>query len=1211
MPDVRLRLPGTLLGLACAALTGLPATAQVRQGALYAITLDSVNAGGAAVAGGTFRVDSSTGQDGTVGTVAGAVLEVCAGLWCESVDCDLDEDGVYGAVCGGDDCDDADPAVHPGAYEVCNGIDDDCDGDVDEDDAVDAVTWYADGDLDGYGDPLTSLLDCDQPPGHVANHDDCDDTDNAVHPGADEYCDGEDDDCDGDVDEDDAVDVLTWYLDADQDGYGNPGVTDVGCVSPVGYVENADDCDDLDAGQHPGADEYCNGEDDDCDGAIDDNPVDLDTWYVDDDGDGHGDPNVATDACSQPAGHVAHGDDCDDTDGEVHPGADEYCDGEDDDCDGVVDEAGAVDAQSWYQDDDEDGHGNPAVSLLACDAPTGYVANDGDCDDGDDQQYPGANEYCNGEDDDCDGVVDEDDAQDATTWYRDADGDLWGDPGVTAAACDPPQGFVAASGDCDDGDPNVNPGAAEVCNGIDDDCDAATDELLDGDGDGFSVCDGDCDDDEVDAFPGNGETCDGLDNDCDPATDEWLDGDGDLFAVCNGDCDDDEPAAFPGNPEVCDGIDNDCDGAPLADEADADEDGQMVCAGDCDDLDPLTWLGAPEQCDGQDNDCDAVIDEGVDQDGDGDGYNACQGDCDDTDPGVHPGAAEVCDGVDDDCDGALPMDELDEDGDLWLVCQGDCDDQDANLNLDDLDGDTWSTCDGDCDDQDADLNLDDLDGDTWSSCDGDCDDQDAGVNPEDADGDGHSSCDGDCDDGDAALSPADGDGDGFSSCDGDCDDSDAALSPEDADADGFSSCDGDCDDADPLASPADTDGDGWSTCDDPPDCADTNNAVSPGLDEVCTDGFDNNCDGLVDGDDPACAGDDDDDVVTDDDTGGDDDDMDAGGCECAAAGNTSPRAVLGFAGALLVALGLARRRRRRRPRCGWLPLLVVTVLGSASGARALPSEFNYQGRISELDGIPVDGPTPMTFRLYDVDQGGIAAWDEIQTVDVDSGVFSVRLGAVNPLSVDFTIQQWLEVEVDGDLMGTRLPLVPVPYAHHAVDAELLDGVVPAEYEESAEIADAFDQHEDAFHGAGAIVPRVLLLDDSADLDVYQELAPGTTSADKLITFSAADLAGGSYLECAINGRFDVHSRNNLNRVSMTIENLATGEVVFDQSIVEAYGYYYDNNTCWHVETLVRLTPTELASGTQIRITTTAELAASANGPHFAQFANQQIVLTLR
>ena len=115
---------------------------------------------------------------------------------------------------------------------------------------------------------------------------------------------------------------------------------------------------------------------------------------------------------------MADDSDCDDTVSTTYPGADEYCNGVDDDCDGVVDEDSAVDASPWYEDSDSDGYGNAAVVDVECYQPSGFVADDTDCDDTVSTTNPGADEYCDGVDNDCDGDIDEDSAVDATTWYK-------------------------------------------------------------------------------------------------------------------------------------------------------------------------------------------------------------------------------------------------------------------------------------------------------------------------------------------------------------------------------------------------------------------------------------------------------------------------------------------------------------------------------------------------------------------------------------------------------------------------------------------------------------------------------------------------------------------------------------------------------------------------------------------------------------------------
>ena len=167
--------------------------------------------------------------------------------------------------------------------------------------------------------------------------------------------------------------------------------------------------------------------------------------------------------------------------------------------------------------------------------------------------------------------------------------------------------------DCDDENPAVYPGAEELCNGLDDNCDGVLEPVeTDLDGDGFRLCDGfECDDTRAEVHAGAPELCDGLDSDCDgEVPGDEADGDGDGWRVCAADCDDEEAAVHPGAAEICDGLDNDCSGTLLDTEIDVDGDGLAPCAGDCDDDQRAARAGALEQCDGIDNNCDGDIDEG-------------------------------------------------------------------------------------------------------------------------------------------------------------------------------------------------------------------------------------------------------------------------------------------------------------------------------------------------------------------------------------------------------------------------------------------------------------------------------------------------------------------------------------------------------------------------------------------------------------------------
>ncbi len=256
-----------------------------------------------------------------------------------------------------------------------------------------------------------------------------------------------------------------------------------------------------------------------------------------------------------------------------------------------------------------------------------------DCDDQVSSTNPAAGEWCDGVDNDCDGVIDE-------GYDEDNDGfKTCGDPN-----------------DCDDGDGTVYPGAEELCDNIDNNCDGAIDEgcAADGDGDGWYPPD-DCDDTDPLIHPDAEELCDGIDINCDGVADEGFDEDGDGYSGCSGlDCDDTDAAVHPDAEEVCDGDDEDCDGE-IDEGFDGDGDGWKTCGdpSDCDDTDPGVYPGAPEQCNGEDDDCDGAVDEDTTDDADGDGVSACNGDCDDGDPLINPDAAEVPNGVDDDCDGEI------------------------------------------------------------------------------------------------------------------------------------------------------------------------------------------------------------------------------------------------------------------------------------------------------------------------------------------------------------------------------------------------------------------------------------------------------------------------------------------------------------------------------------------------------------------------------
>ena len=232
------------------------------------------------------------------------------------------------------DCAPNDPSIHVDAEEVCDGTDNNCNGQVDEDVAFVAY-WDRDG--DGFGDPEQSRRVCRLPDDGSEVAGDCDDQDPFTHPGADEFCDAFDNDCDGEIDEEAEY---TYYEDLDGDGHGNPSVSVATCLPPEGYSELSDDCDDNDPLAWENAPELCDDHDNNCNGQIDEDLA-LTRVYIDDDGDGAGDPGAPALACGTKSGFSDDPRDCDDTDPNVGPHAtDVQGNGLDEDCDGYVDEYG-------------------------------------------------------------------------------------------------------------------------------------------------------------------------------------------------------------------------------------------------------------------------------------------------------------------------------------------------------------------------------------------------------------------------------------------------------------------------------------------------------------------------------------------------------------------------------------------------------------------------------------------------------------------------------------------------------------------------------------------------------------------------------------------------------------------------------------------------------------------------------------------------------
>ncbi len=393
--------------------------------------------------------------------------------------------GPYTASVAGD-CDDQDGAAYPGATETCNGRDDDCDGQTDEEGASGCQVLFWDGDGDGVGTAGDSRCLCAPLDHYTATvSGDCNDAAPGVHPGAPEACNGQDDDCDGATDGEGAPGCQDRYYDGDADTWGVDGDKKCLCGPEGKYTATrGGDCDDGEPGVNPGAAETCsNGRDDDCDGSQnDEGALGCRVFHLDEDGDDSGVSGDTRCLCVAEGAYRAEaGGDCDDGDPGVNPGVVEDCGTpRDDNCNGATNERDATGCAWFRADRDQDGWGTDETQCWCGPAGDFTATKGGDCDDGSDAVHPGATEVCNGQDDDCAGGTDDgEDRPGCKTYYLDSDGDGFG---VAAEKC-----LCAASGvyratrtgDCRDDSAAAFPGAPEVCDGLDNDCDLETDEGYD------------------------------------------------------------------------------------------------------------------------------------------------------------------------------------------------------------------------------------------------------------------------------------------------------------------------------------------------------------------------------------------------------------------------------------------------------------------------------------------------------------------------------------------------------------------------------------------------------------------------------------------------------------------------------------------------------------------------------------------------------------
>ena len=423
---------------------------------------------------------------------------------------------VQGKVANNTDCNDSNGAIYPGALETCAnlGTDNDCDGVNNAAEASDSVIYYVDTDNDGFG-AGTGTASCTPIAGSVTNNTDCNNANSAIYPGAPELCADSaiDNNCDGvstgvDIN---AADKVNFYRDEDLDNCSInltakfcTGTTNPGWIrtlsSPI-------DCVDTNAAICPGAAELCADStvDNNCNGnatEIDALAADKVDFFRDQDLDTYS-INTTAKFCpgtSNPGwkSTLSNPIDCNDTVAAINPGAAELCAdlGTNNNCDSSTTDVdtNAADKVNFFRDQDLDTYSiNVTDKFCAGTTNSGWkstLSSPIDCNDTNAAINPGATEVCNGADDNCVGGIDN--GLTFVNYYTDADRDTYGASNASAeSACAPVQGKVPNNTDCNDSNAAINPGATEVCDGLDNNCDGRVDDGLgsttyyrDGDNDG-------------------------------------------------------------------------------------------------------------------------------------------------------------------------------------------------------------------------------------------------------------------------------------------------------------------------------------------------------------------------------------------------------------------------------------------------------------------------------------------------------------------------------------------------------------------------------------------------------------------------------------------------------------------------------------------------------------------------------------------------------